>query len=120
MAAEVNGISTLTPVVNGAAFPRPTDGSRGDAGAFRTGFALMADEARRIEDGLNVLADKIQTLAISQAKMDGKLDALIQTKDDHEKRLRAVEQLRTQVVVIAAFLSLVVPAVVSFLLGKIQ
>lgn len=80
----------------------------------------MADEARRIEDGLKDLADKVQNLAIAQATMSGKLDALIQTKDDHEKRLRAVEQLRTQVVALAATLSLIVPAVVSFLLGQIK
>lgn len=80
----------------------------------------MADEARRIEDGINALTEKIQALAIAQAKMDGKLDALVQTKDDHEKRLRAVEQLRTQVITLATVLSVVLPTVVSYLLGQIQ
>ena len=80
----------------------------------------MADEARRIDDSIKELAGNVNALALQQARMDGKLDTLIQAKDDHEKRLRAVEQLRTQIITLAVVVSTVIPAVVSYLLGHVS
>lgn len=47
----------------------------------------MADEAREI-------SSKLGDIAVLQARMDGKLDILSASKDDHEKRLRALEAWR--------------------------
>ncbi len=51
----------------------------------------MPDEARRIDD-------KLTGLEVAFARLEGKLDALITTKDDHEKRLRSLEQWRWTIV----------------------
>ena len=57
----------------------------GGAGASRIGFTLMPDEARRIDDN-------ITELKVLLARIDAKLDASKSTTDDHEKRLREVEE----------------------------
>ncbi len=59
----------------------------GDAGAARTGLVLMPDEARRIDDRLADLRELV-------VKIDVKLETLTGAKDDHERRIRAIEQWR--------------------------
>jgi len=121
--------STLSPVQPVDALslraPRP---HRDDAGASWNGFVLMADEARRIDDN-------ITELKVLLARIEGKLDSSKSTADDHEKRLREVEerapaglreqvdslrQWRAQVIGGGLMLSILSSSLTSLLLGHVK
>lgn len=73
----------------------------------------MADEARRIDDS-------ITELKVLMARLDAKFDVISIQKEDHEKRIRAVEQLRTQVLTLATVVSIAGSAVVSYALSHLN